>query len=207
MQFVGGLIQEITGVVQVMVGIFTGFFTVLRDIFTGNWANIGNDLRAAWATISAGLNNIVQGMWHMIEGIFQASIGSILGFMKGFVNSILSVFGLLPSGAGAQMDLMKTQAEMKTAEMRVNTTSQTLAMAQSNIHNLELQRLGIIAQIQQTTDPAVRHMLDMKLQSALATEQMQVGVVQHLDLEWHPRLLYRALEWHQGHGHQHLEQH
>lgn len=89
--FISGLISIFSGTIQAIrgvIGIITGIIHFIIDLFTGNFKNLGNDLHGIWD----GIVNIFAGGWKVIQGIFQATIGTVIGFVTGFVQGIIGFF-------------------------------------------------------------------------------------------------------------------
>ncbi|HEY7415062.1 MAG TPA: phage tail tape measure protein, partial [Ktedonobacteraceae bacterium] len=86
-----GIAQMIAGLIQMFSGFFNiiiGIGSVFRDLFTGNFKKIGADLAQIWT----GIQQVSQGFWNTMKGLFSGVVGFIVGLVSGFVSTIIGFF-------------------------------------------------------------------------------------------------------------------
>lgn len=89
--FIGGISKIIAGFVQTFTGLFqivSGVVRVIIDIFTGNFKGLGPALGQIWQ----GILNVLGGVWKGMVGAFQAVFGTIWGLVSGFVTGVWNFF-------------------------------------------------------------------------------------------------------------------
>lgn len=98
-QFAGGLLRAISGVLQIITSVILGFFNILKDIFTGQWGKLKDDTLKMLTGMWHGVQNILGGLLAMIQGMFKVGVQTILGFGEGFVSGFLGMLGHLAGAA------------------------------------------------------------------------------------------------------------
>lgn len=94
MQAIGGVIQQVTGTIQTIIGVFVG-------IFTGDWKMAADGVQ----NIVSGLASIVTGIFNGLSGTLGGIINGIAGIFKSVFNGVLStVQGIFSSISGAISD-------------------------------------------------------------------------------------------------------
>ena len=149
----------------ILIGVILGIVLVLKKLWEitepvrtalGNlFGAIGEGIQKAQAVFRQGVENILELLSHIPGPAGDAA--------RGVLNSMKAA----DDATKAHTESMKLHAAMNTAQM-----------AEKTIANLEKQKQGILKQIQETKDPAKRHMLEMKLQSVEQAEDMQRKVVE-----------------------------
>ena len=149
----------------ILIGVILGIVLVLKKLWEitepvrtalGNlFGAIGEGIQKAQAVFRQGVENILELLSHIPGPAGDAA--------RGVLNSMKAA----DDATKAHTESMKLHAAMNTAQM-----------AEKTIANLEKQKSGILKQIQETKDPAKRHMLEMKLQSVEQAEDMQRKVVE-----------------------------
>jgi len=92
--FLSGAIEVFSGVVQVISGaikIVTGIISFFVDLVTFKWNKLGTDI----GTVMDGIGTVIAGTWTAIKGVFQAGIGAVVGFVKGFLDTCVGIFHAL----------------------------------------------------------------------------------------------------------------
>lgn len=88
--FVDGLasiVEGVTGIIEGFFGILAGFSDVVYGIMT-----LDTDLiYKGWISLKDGLISIVYGLWNTIKGIYNSSIGAIVAFFDGFIQTIIEL--------------------------------------------------------------------------------------------------------------------
>lgn len=163
---IGGIAQMIRGYVQV----FSGIFQLIKDIFTGNFKNIGNDIK----NIFAGFMNVWGGMGKVISGVFEAVFKGAIGYISGFAQGIFSTLGNIMG----MVNKTKIQAEQQQTQMKLNSINTAMSQATEVLKHADLQRQGILKELEQTKDPAKRHALEMQLAAITAKEEEAKKVVE-----------------------------
>lgn len=103
--FVQGLSLVISGIVQVFSGIIqivSGIVAFIVDLLTGHFNKLGADLGVIWN----GIVTMFTGVWNIIKGIFTATIGAILSFIWGFIQTVIQFFINLGDSLGFHVSSM-----------------------------------------------------------------------------------------------------
>lgn len=163
---IGGIVQMVTGYVQV----FSGIVQLIKDIFTGNFKNIGNDIK----NIFAGFMNIWGGMGKVISGVFEAVFKGAIGYISGFAQGIFSTLGNIMG----MVQKTKIQAEEQQTQMKLNAINTAMSQASEVLKHADLQRQGILKELENTKDPAKRHQLEMQLAAITSKEEEAKKVIE-----------------------------
>lgn len=83
-QFFGGVIQVISGIIQIIMAAIK----IIIGAVTGDQKAV----QQGWAQMWQGVLDIGSGIWNMIVGLFKTFIGAIVGFVSGFITSIVNFF-------------------------------------------------------------------------------------------------------------------
>lgn len=107
-----GLVKVVTGIIDVfsalLTGDFSGMWESIKNIFFGaievvwNYINIMfiGKIFKAFGGFGASIKNVITGMWTGIKNIFSGGIGSVNGFISGFVSKTWNFFKSLGSNLG-----------------------------------------------------------------------------------------------------------
>lgn len=115
-----GLVKVVTGIIDVfsalLTGDFSGMWESIKNIFFGaievvwNYINIMfiGKIFKAFGGFGASIKNVITGMWTGIKNIFSGGIGSVNGFISGFVSKTWNFFKSLGSNLGSTVSNMWT---------------------------------------------------------------------------------------------------
>ena len=95
-----GLVQIISGALQIVMSLVGGVLALLGDLFHGNWAKMGTDAQNILGGMAKGIGTIFSGLQNMLQGLITATIGMALSLFGGFANSLLALLGSLPGRVG-----------------------------------------------------------------------------------------------------------
>lgn len=88
---VGGITTTINGISIVIQGIstvFAGIALVISGLLAGDFELVKQGF-ATWAT---GLYNVFVGLWTTVQGLFESTVGTLLGIVSGFFTGVYGVF-------------------------------------------------------------------------------------------------------------------
>lgn len=89
--FIGGIIEAVINVVMGIVEIITGLWNIIIGLFTGDWSRVWDGIKL----LGQGIWNIIKGIWDAIVAIFKGAWDLVYGIVKGFVEGIIDFFTTL----------------------------------------------------------------------------------------------------------------
>lgn len=165
MVMVGGIATMFRGLIQIVSGVVN----LIKDIFTGNFKNIGNDIKQ----IFSGVQTYFTGLGTAMKGWFQAIFGGITGFISGWIGGFMGTIG----GILGIVQKTRIQAEQQQTQMKLNSINTAMAQQTEVLKHADLQRQGILKELENTKDPAKRHALEMQLNAIAAKEEEAKKVI------------------------------
>lgn len=89
--FIGKIIEAIINVVMGAVEIITGLWNIIVGLFTGDWSRVWDGIKL----LGQGIWNIIKGTWDAIVAVFKGAWDLLYGIVKGLVEGIIDFFTTL----------------------------------------------------------------------------------------------------------------